>query len=625
MIQTNLRRKFTNIIVLFMFFLSCLLILNNLLVDINNPILDPYGFRQTQTALTVRYLFSSGSAFYATPVLGYPWAIPFEFPFYQLIVGAFTNLFKLEINVVGRFVTALFVFLTLLPLNAILKRFVIERNYRLLFLAIFLTADIYFRWSSSVLIEQIAVFFTISSLPFFLRFVEEQRYGDLLWCLFFLTAGLLQKVTTALPVFIVIAFVSIFVFFNRFKKCEVSASEKKLWFAFFTGMALALLMVLAWTSYTDIQKSKNVFGSHLTASALRNFNFGSLDERISQFLYEDVIYRNIKESSFGIFSVFVLLIGIVLGGKHRKYIILFLLLYVLPFFIFTHLHIVHTYYQLANTIYYLVAFFISLGVVKRSIPSKYIIVFDIVIALLLFINIVSICRESGGPKYTTVKQTAPIYTIADHISRTTESDSLVVAYGLDWTSELAYYSGRKFLMVPDWGRHELDVIENTIKYLNGSPTVIVNCPGDRYSAIDTALKLKYNNTVTFERGGCDVHHIKPLTLDVRDYRGDESGANCSITIDSLKPVANNKYYELRGWGLNPNVDANLPNRFFIKGGSKKLYLSNEMRPDVSNVLGKPNMLNFSGFYAVVPEYFINNEKKYNFGYTVQNIDYVCTP
>src|SRR5262249_2211704 len=52
------------------------------------PILDQYLSRQTQTALTSYWLMQGGPIFaYETPVVGFPWSIPYEFPVYQIIAA----------------------------------------------------------------------------------------------------------------------------------------------------------------------------------------------------------------------------------------------------------------------------------------------------------------------------------------------------------------------------------------------------------------------------------------------------------------------------------------------------------------------------------------------------------
>src|SRR5690242_6357999 len=58
-----------------------------LVAGINQPIADLHQFRQTQTAITAYWMAKGGPWLaYETPVLGYPWSIPFEFPVYQYLL-----------------------------------------------------------------------------------------------------------------------------------------------------------------------------------------------------------------------------------------------------------------------------------------------------------------------------------------------------------------------------------------------------------------------------------------------------------------------------------------------------------------------------------------------------------
>jgi hypothetical protein len=57
------------------------------------PLLDLHSFRQTQTAISAYYMVGNPSVFldYITPVLGKPWRIPMEVPFYQWIFARWSN------------------------------------------------------------------------------------------------------------------------------------------------------------------------------------------------------------------------------------------------------------------------------------------------------------------------------------------------------------------------------------------------------------------------------------------------------------------------------------------------------------------------------------------------------
>ena len=55
---------------------------------IHQPLIESHAFRQTQTALTSYWMLEEGwKIAYQTPVVGFPWAIPFEFPLYQSLVA----------------------------------------------------------------------------------------------------------------------------------------------------------------------------------------------------------------------------------------------------------------------------------------------------------------------------------------------------------------------------------------------------------------------------------------------------------------------------------------------------------------------------------------------------------
>src|SRR5688572_31609546 len=70
-----------------------------------SPLIDAHPFRQTQTAISVFHMMRGGPWLaYYTPVLGAPWAIPFEAPLYHWSVAALATVFPLELS--GRIASA---------------------------------------------------------------------------------------------------------------------------------------------------------------------------------------------------------------------------------------------------------------------------------------------------------------------------------------------------------------------------------------------------------------------------------------------------------------------------------------------------------------------------------------
>ena len=67
------------------------------------PLLEDNAWRQTQTALTSYWMLKEGwQLAYQTPVLGYPWEIPLEFPIFQTIVAFVVWLADLPLDPTGR-------------------------------------------------------------------------------------------------------------------------------------------------------------------------------------------------------------------------------------------------------------------------------------------------------------------------------------------------------------------------------------------------------------------------------------------------------------------------------------------------------------------------------------------
>src|SRR5579871_6349480 len=94
-----------------------------LFAGINQPIADLHQFRQTQTAITAWSIAHGGPWFaYETPVLGYPWSIPFEFPLYQYLLAKLSCGFGLDLQRVGRLLSYGFLLAGLIPISNILKR-----------------------------------------------------------------------------------------------------------------------------------------------------------------------------------------------------------------------------------------------------------------------------------------------------------------------------------------------------------------------------------------------------------------------------------------------------------------------------------------------------------------------
>ena len=103
------------------------------------PLIDQHEFRQTQTALTALYLNPTiqGLLNYETPVLGSPWSLPFEFPFYQFLVYWIARLFWLPLDSAGRLLSVLFGTLCVVPVWGLMRQFCINKAGIYCFIALY--------------------------------------------------------------------------------------------------------------------------------------------------------------------------------------------------------------------------------------------------------------------------------------------------------------------------------------------------------------------------------------------------------------------------------------------------------------------------------------------------------
>src|SRR4051812_31944710 len=121
---------------LFFIILSALAIVNVIIIFLgwHNPLLDLHYFRQTQTALSTFWMIREHHILpYETPVLGYPWFIPFEFPGYQWIVSGIYHLNLWGLDQCGRLVSILFYYLCFIPLYFLYKDIGLTKRHYLIF------------------------------------------------------------------------------------------------------------------------------------------------------------------------------------------------------------------------------------------------------------------------------------------------------------------------------------------------------------------------------------------------------------------------------------------------------------------------------------------------------------
>lgn len=157
------------------------------------PLTSPHAFREAQTAITVQYL-SNGWFDYQTPVMGYPWTIPFEFPLMQWIAWCVWHL-GIPLDAAGRLVSWTMGIVVLLPLWKICSHLRLDPWIAA---CLYLASPIYLFWGTSFLIDTTALFLAMM----FLMYAMEEKW---LLALLFGSLTALVKLPTLVP-FAVCAF-----------------------------------------------------------------------------------------------------------------------------------------------------------------------------------------------------------------------------------------------------------------------------------------------------------------------------------------------------------------------------------------------------------------------------------
>jgi hypothetical protein len=415
------------------------------------PLLEQHGFRQTQTALTSYWMIEEGwKLAYETPVGGYPWTIPFEFPIYQALVAFASSVFNTPLDATGRIVSFVFLLGCAWPIRLITKRLGLKKEVAWIICVLLWSSPLYLFWGRTFMIETTAVFFTLVAIAYALDMLhKEPPLKSVILFIAFASVGMLQKVTTVAPALLVMSFVILIVHLKE--NGLMFPSMRKILLvgiSFLIPFALAFL----WTGFTDAIKSQSEFGTSLTSSALSNWNFGSLEQRFDFRVLGRIFWKRIIASNAGgILGLALLIYGFISAEKRtRRILLVSLVLFVLPVFIFTNLHYVHTYYQLSSALFLIGMVSIALAQIDLKYPRKKYLA-PIVLLLLISHNIYS--YHTNFATFTLQKfdlSNSRSLVISDIIKRYTNKNSGIVIFGAGWNSEIAYYSKRKTFTVPNW-------------------------------------------------------------------------------------------------------------------------------------------------------------------------------
>jgi hypothetical protein len=598
----------------------------------NQPLLEMYGFRQTQTAITSWWLIRNGwSLAYETPVAGYPWAIPMEFPFYQRIVSIIAWTFHLPLDPIGRILSFCFLLACAWPIFSITGKLKLNPRVAWVSCALLWSSPIYLFWGRTFTIETCALFFTLASIPFAIDLIQNKlTWKTSAGFAFFATLGLLQKVTTAAPVLLILAvIVAITLFKSSGVKFPPILSLIILAFSFLTP----LIIVFMWTAFTDSVKSQNPL--FLTFGKLTQMYFGTFEQRIDVNLLKTFFWdRIITKNAGGFLGLAILGFGLYHAKKKiRSLILISLLMFALPILIFFNAHLVHYYYQVSSIVFLTIALAIALVEVLPERIGK--IPFSPALTLILvglnfygfFPEYAVAIRGTFNPSKTN------ILAVADVIRRYTPTESAIVVFGADWSSETCYYSERKSFTVPAWYEKFDSVWKAPSKFIGdkmpGALVFYTNTNENQLNKIlsrpdvksDSCL-FKILDTYVWLPGVKTVYlpmsnrHLKPMEFyekmpdPIPGGQVETKLSGCDGVIEQVNEISPIRDYieatdflSVSGWMAVSAMQGIAPDQIFLTlkdtaGKTNYFTTISQLREDVIQAFKKPEMGNV-GFRSTI--------------------------
>lgn len=573
----------------------------------DQPPLDLFSFRQSQTALTAFWAVTEGFRLpYETPVAGFPWAIPFEFPLYQWLVAGVSRLTGAGIDRVGRLLSFAFLLACLFPVRDIVRRLDLPRITVPIFACLLFTSPLYLYWGRSLMIETTAVFLAMLAIRYFVELEFGPARPRAAWAFAVsMTLCLLQKVTTGLPVVLMLGLLWMVLHTRRAGAFVKVLSPAAVWRATLL-FAIPLLIAFAWTRYTDQVKALNPLGERLTSSALSQWNWGSLQQRLSADLYRKVLWERMFVGNLSAhIGVAMLMLPLLAPSTTRMRVIVLscVLMGLGPLLIFTNLHLVHDYYQTANLIFLLFAVALALSVnVAGALGER------------AAIGLLGIFMVSGVSTF--LKDYMPTVrasfdagnsrdvAVAELVRRQTGETDQFVAFGNDWSSTFAYLAQRKSFTVPRIFPAYEEVVMAPERFVDNERLgAVLTCPGEG-PPVERLLAWSGTraNWIVGETHGCFVA-VPALEPETDSTGPTQDPAVCQGDL-SIQAVAGKAGQVLVGWSLNGMSNGRAPGALglsLVRDDGERVMLAALAvhRADVLTHLSEPRPL-VLGLSRVLP-------------------------
>lgn len=457
------------------------------------PILDAHGFRQTQTAITTYYMVGQWPKLaYDTPIVGAPWSIPHEFPIYQWMVAAIVTVLGTPLDQTGRFVSVSMLYLTLIPLAAILRQLKVSWDNIPYVWGLFVINPFYIYWGRAFLIETTAMFFGVAFVAASMSFFRERRWGCFVSAA--VMGGLcgLTKVTTAPPYLGLMVIDACVLALARLYRPQWlsnllidapsgSSSQPSDGPALppshrtpFVGRSrveksgllplVALLLIIigttaAWTRFADAVKEQNLAGRTMTSRGEALWVWGTWDMRFDAKHWQ-TIWRHAVSFSFQSWFLVAAIAGFLITRKRWLVVLACLAMWGGTSATFINLYWRHGYYSSAVEVLWVVAIGCAIvGLLEQPGWRMYV---GYALAALSFVQTCIVREELQLAMYPRGRHIDFKAALGDRIRGVTDPNDVIIVFGDDWSSEIPYYARRRAIMVT-WKIGSASELEETVR------------------------------------------------------------------------------------------------------------------------------------------------------------------
>jgi Dolichyl-phosphate-mannose-protein mannosyltransferase len=424
---------------------ACVLAVLAVLVapTIGQPLLEAHGFRQTQTAFPARFFHEDGIDLFhpKVPVLGDPFEVPFEFPLFQL-AASFAMDLGLDEEVALRLTGAACFVATALLLYGLVRR-IAGRVSAFGALVAFALSPFALGWSRTSMIEYLATAGAVGFTWALIAWRENRRplVGGVA-----LAAGLvamLVKPTTA------IFWVAPGLLYRLGDRSDRPSSRLGGRAGTAAIVLLPILAAAAWTRHADGVKGDSEATEPLTSSALREWNFGTIDQRLDPAVWEVFGERTVVVLGLGVFLLPVA-IAAAFRSAQRGFWLAIAVAGVVPLLVFTNLYFVHDYYFAAVSPALAALVGLAVGYLHARFPRSVVrpaaVVGLVAVAFTLWAS-----HGYWERVYNEDSDPMDVMPVAREVESLTRPDDVVAMVGFDWSPAILYYAHRRGHMQADAG------------------------------------------------------------------------------------------------------------------------------------------------------------------------------